>query len=1035
MKTLNKTIIKYGIQQFLCNILHYIKHLFCVTTIVMLIPSIPIFGQTVVGEITRPGLKPWSLAVYENGNKVFVGDNETGNLLIFDGTSLELLDELSIEGGCGGSSFCIHEASGKLYFCTFPSGNHVAVVDANTNQLLKYLTIDGYVPQVDEELGQVYIVSRLSPYVLYVIDVETDEFVTVSLCNGAGLTSGSAVNPVTHEVFIGFLHGDSLDIVNGETLERITVPGNRGRGMVINWLENKVYRELGTFDGTWIYDRDAGTSVTIKHWNDAEPSVFNPVSNKIYTTSEVNHQVTIINGETDTYSNFPLSTGLNPAVCYSTNHVFFSGLQNIFVLDDSTQLLEIIAVDNPDPSSGIVSDIVINQTTGRIYVINDGDALDFITVLQDSDIMIRPPVFVGSAGSFETYILDPISKVIVERYYPTYLGHGLVVYPGSSRLYEATYNKFSMDGALRIYEGCGNHSLLSSIETGGNDPVVPVITPDGSKIYVTNSGSDNVSVIATASNSISSIITVGDNPWGTAITPDGSKVYVLNKDNNNAYVINTVSNTVIDTIELGTNPWGIAVNPSGTKAYIANSGSGTVSVININADEVIATITVGLTPHWLAFAPNGKYVYVTNSESASVSIIDAGSDIVIQTIPVNANPEGIAAFPDGSDVYVATNSTVNIINTSDYSVSTITLPDPSPPYSHKLIPLVIADPTSRIAGRVMSDGMPVNNAIVRALQAGVEKGNASTNAAGDYSIFNLKSGTYNIEVTAPGYFYQFLGCQEVGSGRTKILNFNPLTSICEGDSIYLEGEYQNSAGTYYDTLQTIHGCDSVIITELIVQPVFETNAAEEICEGESILLGGEPQTTSGTYYDTLQTINGCDSIIITELIINDLPFVFFGEDTIITTNDTIVLDAGSDYINYIWSNGSNEQTITIANLSVGEYEYSVKVTNIDNCTNSDTIIIHVILPNSLSGPHTTFDLEIFPNPTSNFLFIKSDINIKSEFTITLIDNLGRIVFMKKINKIETNKEITFDLSNLNNGFYVLRINDYDVVTIHKIIKY
>jgi len=37
----------------------------------------------------------------------------------------------------------------------------------------------------------------------------------------------------------------------------------------------------------------------------------------------------------------------------------------------SRQLLEIIPIDNPEPSSGLLTEIAINQSTGRIYVIND----------------------------------------------------------------------------------------------------------------------------------------------------------------------------------------------------------------------------------------------------------------------------------------------------------------------------------------------------------------------------------------------------------------------------------------------------------------------------------------------------------------------------------------------------------------------------------------------------------------------------------------------------------------------------------------
>ena len=48
----------------------------------------------------------------------------------------------------------------------------------------------------------------------------------------------------------------------------------------------------------------------------------------------------------------------------------------------------------------------------------------------------------------------------------------------------------------------------------------------------------------------------------------------------------------------------------------------------------------------------------------------------------------------------------------------------------------------------------------------------------------------------------------------KYLTSLPEQMICSGDSTFLFGEYQNIAGTYYDSLQTIYGCDSIISQEL-----------------------------------------------------------------------------------------------------------------------------------------------------------------------------------------------------------------------------
>ena len=75
--------------------------------------------------------------------------------------------------------------------------------------------------------------------------------------------------------------------------------------------------------------------------------------------------------------------------------------------------------------------------------------------------------------------------------------------------------------------------------------------------------------------------------------------------------------------------------------------------------------------------------------------------------------------------------------------------------------------------------------------------------------------------------YPFLKLNvEANRIKTKFLkNFfalilTPMTgTICSNDSIFLQGNYQTTAGTYYDTLTSVNGCDSVIVTTLIVNPL------------------------------------------------------------------------------------------------------------------------------------------------------------------------------------------------------------------------
>ena len=96
-------------------------------------------------------------------------------------------------------------------------------------------------------------------------------------------------------------------------------------------------------------------------------------------------------------------------------------------------------------------------------------------------------------------------------------------------------------------------------------------------------------------------------------------------------------------------------------------------------------------------------------------------------------------------------------------------------------------------------------------------------------------------------------------------------SICQGDSILLSGSFQTIAGVYNDTLKTIKGCDSILVTTLAIIPISTSNLTASICQGDSILLGGFFQTIAGIYKDTISgTASGCDSIITTHLIVNSV---------------------------------------------------------------------------------------------------------------------------------------------------------------------
>jgi len=96
-----------------------------------------------------------------------------------------------------------------------------------------------------------------------------------------------------------------------------------------------------------------------------------------------------------------------------------------------------------------------------------------------------------------------------------------------------------------------------------------------------------------------------------------------------------------------------------------------------------------------------------------------------------------------------------------------------------------------------------------------------------------------------------------------------LDTICESDQVMFGGGIIEDSGFYTDTLTTINGCDSIVHLDLVVRPAFTKVDEAEMCKGDTLFVGDLFHTTTGIYFDTLQTIYGCDSVVISDLTVID----------------------------------------------------------------------------------------------------------------------------------------------------------------------
>ncbi|MEL7020582.1 MAG: M12 family metallo-peptidase, partial [Bacteroidota bacterium] len=93
--------------------------------------------------------------------------------------------------------------------------------------------------------------------------------------------------------------------------------------------------------------------------------------------------------------------------------------------------------------------------------------------------------------------------------------------------------------------------------------------------------------------------------------------------------------------------------------------------------------------------------------------------------------------------------------------------------------------------------------------------------------------------------------------------------ICAGEQVQIGSSIYTSTGQYEDILTSAQGCDSIIQTQVTVLPSSTTQQTFDGCEGDQITVGNSTYDTSGTYTDILTAVNGCDSTVTTQVIISD----------------------------------------------------------------------------------------------------------------------------------------------------------------------
>jgi len=146
----------------------------------------------------------------------------------------------------------------------------------------------------------------------------------------------------------------------------------------------------------------------------------------------------------------------------------------------------------------------------------------------------------------------------------------------------------------------------------------------------------------------------------------------------------------------------------------------------------------------------------------------------------------------------------------------------------------------------------------------------------------------------------------------------PQAKICRGDSIYLGGHWQDTAGKYIDTLSSaVTGCDSIVTTTLSIEELPVENVNITMCTGDSVFAAGTYRFLAGDYTDTTahSKTSACSTIVYTHVTLTDevltRPAISI-EDSGYCPQPIVTLDANVPVPGIIWSTKENSRVINHA---------------------------------------------------------------------------------------------------------------------------
>ncbi len=294
---------------------------------------------------------------------------------------------------------------------------------------------------------------------------------------------------------------------------------------------------------------------------------------------------------------------------------------------------------------------------------------------------------------------------------------------------------------------------------------------------------------------------------------------------------------------------------------------------------------------------------------------------------------------------------------------------------------------------------------------------------------NIRSDTIHTSV-----FSTIHGCDSLLVTDLKVLTeyrVEETIAVCEGENYtFPDGSIIDnitSDTVYTSAFTSTYHCDSIVKTILNTRPVYHLEESVSVCKAGGYTFPDGTRADSivlpVTHTSYLATADQCDSVIVTSINVEEVDI------SVLQVEST--LSANADSARYQWINcveGSvpirGETGKTFVAVEGGEYAVMITKNSCMAVSDCHSVSIADVVSDSPSS------IKIYPNPVSAILNIELPDTYKSS-AFRLLDTKGVELFHAPV---QATLDFTLDMNSIRPGLYVLLISAEEEVAAVKIIK-